>query len=287
MKQIALIIFAILLLVSCEKPTTQPDTIVVDGRLEAGKHPVVHLHKAVQLSEAEIGTEEMLRQSMILTAQVFVSDGTDSVQLIGKIDTTMLPPYYYYNARIMGQAGNTYTLTVNYHGQQLTATTTIPSIVPIDSIKVGKVNGHPESREVIVHFTDNAATTDYYALFYCKGKQTQYVLASLGIRDDLSQQGQHIAWRLNRSNTLLDGSRDFNFLCGDTLRVKLSHIDADSYVFWSSFASTSVANTWIFMPKAQISTNINGGLGYWCGYGSDEKQPLVPDHDTTLVYTGL
>ena len=63
MKQIALIVFAILLLVSCEKPTTQPDTIVVEGRIEAGRHPVVHLHKAVRLSEAEIGTEEMLRQN--------------------------------------------------------------------------------------------------------------------------------------------------------------------------------------------------------------------------------
>ena len=285
MKQASLIVFAFLLLVSCEKPASQPDTIVVEGRIEAGKHPVIHLHKAIRLSEKEIETEEMFRQSLILTAQIFVSDGTDSVQLIGKINRTTLPPYYYYSVDIKGQAGKTYTLNVNYKGQQLTASTTIPSVIPIDSIEVRKVNARPENREVIVHFTDNAATTDYYALFYCLGKQTQYVLASLGIRDDRSQQGQHIAWRLNRSNTLLDNSKDFDFAVGDTVNVKLSHIDADSYSFWTSLASTSTANTWLFMPKAQIGTNINGGLGCWCGYGSNEQQLFITERDTTLVYT--
>ncbi|MBR1516393.1 MAG: DUF4249 domain-containing protein [Paludibacteraceae bacterium] len=285
MKKMAFILPCLLLFLGCERTKTQPETIVVEGWIEDGKHPVVLLHRAAQLTDKEIGTDEMVKQSLIYTANIMVSDGADSVQLIGKIDTTMLPPYYYHNVRITGQTGKSYTLTVNYYGQKLTAVTTIPSIVPIDSVSVSSINGKDKKKEVIVHFKDNAATADYYALFYRTGQKRQYVLASLGIRDDSAQQGQSIEWRLNRSYTLLDSSKDFYFSAGDTVLVKLSHLDADSYTFWTSFASTSEANTWIFMPKAQISTNIEGGLGYWCGYGSDEKQLIIPESDTTFVYT--
>lgn len=285
MKNFALILPFLLLFLGCERTKTQPETIVVEGWIEDGKHPVVLLHRAVQLTDKEIGTDEMVKQSLIYTANIMVSDGADSVHLIGKIDTTMLPPYYYHNVRITGKAGKTYTLTVNYHGQKLTAKTTIPSVVPIDSVCVNSTYENDKKKEVIVHFKDNAATADYYALFYRTGQQRQYVLASLGIRDDVAQQGQSIEWRLNRSNTLLDSSKDFYFSAGDTVHVKLSHLDAESYSFWTSFASTSEANTWLFMPKAQISTNIEGGLGYWCGYGSDEKQLIIPESDTTFVYT--
>ena len=228
--------------------------------------------------------EEMMRQSIVYSARVFVSDGTDSVQLIAKIDTTKLPPYYYHNVRITGQAGKTYTLTVDYQGQALTSTTTLPATVPIDSIVISKTEYQPGMREVIIHFHDNPATSDYYALFYCTGGQTQYTLASLGVRDDTSWQGQHVVWRLNRSRTLLDNEDAFRFAVGDTVSVKLAHIDAASYAFWSSFASASMANTWIFMSKTQIGGNINGGLGCWCGYGSDIRSIVIPAADTAFVY---
>lgn len=286
MKKTAFIALIALLLAACERPAPQADLIVAEGWIEEGKHPVVFLHKAVRLDGNETETEEVMRQSIVYTARVYVSDGTDTIQLIAKIDTAKLPPYYYHNVRMTGQAGRTYTLTVDYQGQTLTSTTTVPATVPIDSIVISSEADQPATREVVIHFRDNPATTDYYALFYCKGGQTQYTLASLGVRDDASWQGQHVAWRLNRSHTLLDNEDEFNFAIGDTVSVKLSHIDAGSYAFWSSFASSSVSNTWILMSKTQIGSNISGGLGCWCGYGSDIRKLIIPAADTTFVYTG-
>lgn len=285
MKKTVLMILLSFCLLACEKTVPQPDLIVVEGWIEEGAHPVVFLHKAVRLNESEIKMEDMMRQSLVYSARVHVADGTDSVQLIAKIDTDMLPPYYYHNVRIKGKAGGTYTLTVDYHGQTLTATTTVLPAVPIDSVTVSALQGRPDAKEVVVHFRDAPATSDRYALFYRKGRQKQYALASMGVMDDGSRQGGHIAWRLNRSNTLLDSTKVFHFAAGDTVSVKLSHIDDEAYTVWSSFASSSASNTWIFMPKAQIKTNIQGGAGYWCGFGSDIREIRIPARDTVFVYT--
>lgn len=285
MKKIVLPSLIALLLAACEQTPPLTDILVAEGWMEEGRHPVVFLHKAVRLDGNETEMEGMMRQSIVYSARVFVSDGTDTIQLIAKIDTAKMPPYYYHNVRMTGQAGKTYTLTVDYRGQTLTSTTTIPPTVPIDSIVISASEHRPEAREVNIHFRDNPATTDYYALFYCKGRQTQYTLSSLGVRDDLSWQGRHVVWRLNRSHTLLDNEDDFGFAVGDTVSVRLSHIDAASYAFWSSFASASMTNTWIFMSKTQISSNINGGLGCWCGYGSDIRKLIIPAADTAFVYT--
>ncbi len=284
MKKTALLILLSVCLLACEKTASQPDLIVVEGWIEEGAHPVVFLHKAVRLNEKDIKLEDMMRESIVYSARVHVADGTDSVQLIAKIDTTMLPPYYYHNVRIKGEAGGIYRLTVDYQGQTLTATTTVLPAVLIDSIVIASAEGQPDAKEVIVHFRDNPATTDCYALFYNQGGQKQYALASMGVMDDGSRQGEHIAWRLNRSNTLLDPADVFHFAAGDTVRVKLSHIDDEAYAVWSSFASSSVSNTWIFMPKAQIKTNIQGGAGCWCGFGSDIREIRIPAHDTVFIY---
>lgn len=285
MKKLALILLFLPFIYGCEKTPAPADSIVVEGWIEEGGHPKVFLHKAVSINENESPMEETLRRSIVYSARVIVSDGTDSIQLIAKIDTTQLPPYYYHNVRITGEAGKTYTLRVEYKGQTLTSSTTIQAAVPIDSITVIGTKEQSTHKEVIIRFKDNAATSDYYALFYRIGQQHQYVLTSLGVRDDSGQQGETILWRVNRSMTILDNTKDFFFKGGDTLSIRLSHIDEEAYRYWSSFASTSAANTWIFMPKAQISTNIHGGLGYWCGYGSDEKQLIIPDRDTTFIYT--
>ncbi|MCR4663965.1 MAG: DUF4249 domain-containing protein [Paludibacteraceae bacterium] len=280
-RKILTIILCGLCLSGCEKVRTEKDVIVVEGWIEEGRRPMVFLHKAVRMTEKEVGMEEMMRERMVYAARVYVSDGTDSVQLIARIDTTYLPPYYYHNVLMKGATCKTYRLTVDYQGQRLSAVTTVPAVVPIDSIII------TGAEDVEVCFKDNEATTDYYALFYSLGKKRQYSLASLGVMDDRASQGQTVRWHVNRSNTLLDLTKEYNFAVGDTVSVKLAHIDAQSYAVLSSFVSSAESNTWIFMPKAQIKSNINGGLGYWCGYGSDVRQIVVQERDTTIVYSDV
>ena len=54
------------------------------------------------------------------------------------------------------------------------------------------------------------------------------------------------------------------FALNDEVSVKFAQIDAVAYEFWKMNEDLQIFNP----MYSNLSTNIRGGIGYWCGYGA-------------------
>src|ERR1051325_2057458 len=122
---------------SCEKEITvdlpQPkQKIVVEGHVETGQKPYVILtDNQGYFDPVDSFT---VYNSIIQTGFVTISDGFTTDTLTLTVDFNYLPPLVYKAHNMVGVVGRTYHLTVVAHGKTLTATTTIPQPVPLDSL---------------------------------------------------------------------------------------------------------------------------------------------------------
>lgn len=59
------------------------------------------------------------------------------------------------------------------------------------------------------------------------------------------------------------------FEAGDTVMVKLASITEEAYRFWRDFEDmTTLSRNPLFPVTNNLHSNIDGGLGYWFGYGA-------------------
>lgn len=253
-------------------PTYDPQ-IVVEGWIENGRPPIVMLTTSVSVSTEPIDSSD-LEDHVIRWGKVTVSDGEKEVILAGKKDDRYFPPYIYTTAKIKGEVGKTYHLAVEYGGRTVTASTTIPSPVPLEYIRAEKVSEAPDDSDsdkyiLIGGLKDNKDTKDYYKVFTkVHGKDSSFVSSFLGLTDDavLSQEIEEIPINKGR---ILNGNKDIHFSPGDTVGVRFCTMDRASWEYWSDFEEIESLTSNPFFPiNTDIRSNIKGGLGYWSGYGS-------------------
>lgn len=253
-------------------PTYDPQ-IVVEGWIENGRPPIVMLTTSVTVGAEPIDSTD-LEDHVIRWGKVTVSDGEKEVILAGKKDDRYFPPYIYTTAKIKGEVGKTYHLTVEYGGRTVTASTTIPSPVALEYIRAEKVSEAPDDSDsdkyiLIGGLKDNKNTKDYYKVFTkVHGKDSSFVSSFLGLTDDavLSQEIEEIPINKGR---ILNGNKDIHFSPGDTVGVRFCTMDRASWEYWSDFEEIESLTSNPFFPiNTDIRSNIKGGLGYWSGYGS-------------------
>ena len=279
MKRISVILCLIPLLYSCLKAERQDAVfrkhIVVEGRIEQGRGAEVMLTLNKGFSESF--TEEDLQDIVIRWAKVTISDSCQSEILTGRYNRDYPTRFIYTSSLIRGEAGKTYTLTVEYGGGKWTATTSIPSTsASLSDIRAGWVSDslYRITANLIADRNGNSCMIEC-----CTGAQATYFRPSpLGI---VNGSGQNADRRIT-VNRPIDYTRISSYTTlfreRDTVNVRLLTMSRFGYEYWSMWEN-NVINSLnpIFPADSNLPTNISGnGTGIWCGYGASYYRVLPP-----------
>lgn len=268
-----LLFFSLILTLSCDDFELElPDydsQIVVDGWIEQGKTPKVILTlSAAYFSEID---SVSLRDLVVTRAKVVVSDGETTEILTLRPNDEYFPPYVYEGIDMRGEVGKTYTLEVIYSDEYLTASTTIPSPVFMDSLWFELDEGEDSLGFIWARFQDNPIERNFYRLQTKRaGIDDKYVPTFIPNYDDKLFNGEEIEFAIYKGEeNPLAGEGSIHFTLGDTIFLQVNSIDEQHYEFWKAVQQEKFnAGNPLASSNAKITTNINGGLGNWGGYGS-------------------
>ncbi len=289
MKTKALLLFSGLLLslliVSCEREIeidlgTSEETIVVEGIIEAGSNPRVLVSKNRGFfNDFPSDIVALLDTFILQDAVVTVSDGQITFPLTFVLNPLEYPFAYYTTNALVGEVGKTYYLTVQALGKTATARTTIPPPVPLDSLYFG-LNVFDVNEDSLgflyATYKDPDTLGNAYRLYAKKSSEIQYFPVNGAITNDDFINGRNVTFFSGQSNkpfavqdTFID--QDFFYRLGDTIQIKFCSIGNREFEFYNTFEAALGTNGNPFASPIIIKSNIEGGLGVWCGqsYYSD------------------
>lgn len=286
MNKLPVILLSVLVLLTACKGddwiSSEPQ-LVVDGWIDSDGFPTVILTKSV-VANKHYQSLDSLQNNLIRWAKVTVSDGTDSVILIGYPDRQNFPPYCYGSWDMRGEVGKTYTMTAKYEDFYVEASTTILPPVDVDSFVVERLAGIDTLYSIKAFFTDDPATQDYYKFFtHVKGHTDYYLTSHLGTLSDESTHNP-ISVDVHRGHIVFEEEAETRFSAGDTVFVKFAHIDESTYNFWKDHETqVIIGRNPMFPVNTNVHSNVRGGLGCWCGYGAREYCIIIPREEKRLV----
>lgn len=271
-------IFLSCLTFSCvqDEEDFQASELVIEGWIEDGGYPVVYIGTSLPPEETD---SVNLVDYVVRWGKVSISNGTRTVVLTGTYTSDKFRPYRYDTFNMKGEAGKTYLLQTEYDGKTVTASTTIPTTVAIDSLRTMR-STNDTLYYIKAYFGDDRQTEDYYALFSKRlHGDPDFLLSFMGVISD-EVTSAHVEADVYRGMSLLTATEKnttIYFASGDTVQVKLCHIDRTSYLFWNSFSNLqNLASNMFFPYTTNPESNITGGKGYWCGYGADTRTIIIP-----------
>lgn len=254
--------------IDLDVPTVRQE-IVVDGWIENGDYPYVILTASSQYYS--VVDSATLRSLVLSAAKVTVSNGTEAEVLTLFMNNDYFPPYIYRGTRLKGQVGKTYDLTVEYGGRTVTAQTTIPKPVTMDSLWFSLNAGSDTLGVIKGILQDNASEKNYYKTFSkIIGENKRFIPTLISDFNDKYFNGETFRFSLNKGNeTYLSPNSDYYFNIRDTVLIRISTLDKASHQFWTSYEE-EIANAPnpFASSHREVLSNIRNGLGIWCGYGS-------------------
>ena len=206
-------------------------------------------------------------------ATVVVSDNSGNSETLVQTSDGI-----YQSTTLQGVAGRLYSLKVSYNGKDYESHSTMPSMVPIDSVMIvlnppgggGFGGGHPGDSipgyKVTCIFKDPPGQGNYYRLVLNSNDTAAIDKSRYRIVSDKLTDDDNISIT---ANTKLKP--------GDSVTVILECIDQAAYNFFNTLGNV-VGDSPPFMsaPPANPVTNIsNGGLGYFSAYSYSEKKLVV------------
>lgn len=297
----------LMMLSSCEKEITvdlpsHTPKICVDGRIEPGMPPFVILTRNIPY----FGPTDLsaLQNMFVNNAVIKVSNGSVTVQLteyctqnipdsllplitaFTGVDTASLKNFNYciyttFNTTVWGEIGKTYHLSITVEGKSLSATTSILTPIPLDSVwyRYYKTNQKNDSLGfVFAHLTDPPARGNAYRwLAMRKGKDLSFIPPPGSVFDDKYINNQSFDFAYNRGSISGSTAEDDNneeagwFKKGDTVIVKFATIDYDVFKFFRQMELAIYNQGNPFSAPASVFSNIQPkqeALGVWCGYGT-------------------
>jgi hypothetical protein len=270
--------------VGCEHEEINHSKMVVEGWIDAGKHPIVILHSSYSLTDTvpdSTSLLDVLAEHLIPFGRVVLFDGEDSVVLTGRLDTNYMPPCIYTTTKIRGEVGKTYTLRATYKDFIAKSQTYIPEIARFDSIRVIQIN----QKMNVIGYANHLEIGKPYIVMARKDGQKQYKVCPIGtFRANATQMAITINNPINFSGegmmlqTLFPQSDDL------AIDIKFAQVDEAEYEFWDSFVAQQFTQGIFFMEThSNIMSNIQGGNGYWCGMGASEYRVKL-SKDSTYVF---
>ena len=301
--------FSVLFLFSCEKeieielPETPPK-LVVEGKIETGQFPIILLSKSTGYFDPTDAVS--IANSYVKDATITISNGTTTETMLKICSSTLTPaqkealsnqlgiPRQLLDANdicgftsltMPGEAGKSYTITIDWEGEQYVSTTEVPNSIPLDSTWF-KIQGDRDSLGFLWAELDEPATLgDRYRWFakrinsYKHGVLTGQqkdngFLAPFGsVFEDKFINGIKFEFGYQRASETqkeddLAPERNF-FKVGDTVVIKFCTIDEGVFQFVDKSDRQVQSNGSPFAAPSNVPSNIsNGGLGIWAGYGT-------------------
>ena len=268
-------IVSFLLISSCspeadiELPSVEKK-LVVDGWIEQGSYTNVIL--TYNTGYFENLDSASFRDLVARFAKVVVSNGEKSEVLTLYRDSNYFPPFIYKGNSIKGEVGKTYSLYIEDDEIGIVkASTTILPPVELDSIWFNFVENNDTMGYIKGKFKDNGSEKNYYRTFTKIGlRNKKYIPTLVSIFNDTYFNGQDFVFSLKKGpESYLKPIEDIYYRNGDTVVVRVTTIDENSYNFWRSYDEEVINSGNPFAANhSKIESNIENGLGIWCGYGS-------------------
>jgi hypothetical protein len=242
--------------------------IVVEGWIESGTAATVFLSWSASFTQ-ELDTAYLLNQ-IIRSAKVSVSDGENTEILTLGVDNRYLPPYVYYGQRIRGEVGKTYRLQIEYRDKILSAETYIPKPVSLESCRfVPDSIGDNLTGHIRIQFRNTSA--EYYQIA-TKVLNSERVFTPClygNLPSNLFEKDELVSIEINKGPILYpDLQFETSFFTGSLIEVKFRTQSLVSYDFWNSWQNEVLnAQNPVFPAHTNLKSNIQGGIGIWCGYG--------------------
>lgn len=274
----------LLFFVSCEKVITvdMPAAeikLVVEGYIEPDKPAQILITKSSAYFGKVPSTDEELLEMLVTDATVIVTDGITIDTLTVTYDTTagfFSPVFYTGNANILkGEPGKRYDLKIITDSETVTASTTIPHLVPLDSVWFEvQSDEHPNRGFGWGFLTDPDTLGNCYRIMAKRlGKDSKFVPPYGSPFDDKFINGKSFEFYFARGQEAGEHDEEhtddiYYFLVGDTVVVRFCSIDKAHLDFWLSAENDIYSQGSPFAVPTTLFTNINGGLGVWGGYGA-------------------
>lgn len=278
MKKI-LFFLSVLICVSCtenEKVNQNyEEALTVEGYVKEGELIRVYLTTSLPFL-GKVTRKELLKIEES-TAKVVVSDGVKSEILTLKRDPTVYPNLYYETQEMKGFTGVNYSLEVFLKGEVYTATTKVPTVPKVKSIKV--IDGIKEGKKAIQLKIENNKELAYYKILIKDEQDDKFAWAKPYLfSTELISENEDINLVL-RYVELVNGVEEDFITSLNTYTIQLVRISKSQHDFFKSIYgdSTSLINVVGFSEN--IESNIDGGkgvLGFWAGENAIELEVFVP-----------
>lgn len=294
--------------ITVKLPETEP-RVVVEGSIETDQPPTVLLTRTQSyFAPTNVAS---IASAFISEAVVTVDDGStvhvlDRVcsdlipdSLIDEAAAaTGISPELLRAARIcvwtkldgslLGEEGRTYRLRVEAEGKTLTSATKIPYGVALDSAWFRLANQRPNDDTLgflWARLSDPDTAGNAYRWFARRinrgsdgePKDRRFIAPLFSVFEDRYVNGLSFDFNYNRGSEPFSTADDDEneergyFKVGDTVVVKFASIGLREFRFFDTYANNVVSQGDVFSNPSNPRTNIEGGLGYWAGYGTRFK----------------
>lgn len=299
------------LLTACEKditvdlPTTEP-RLVVEGTIETGQPPFIILTRTQSYFAPT--SVQSLSDIYVTDGVMTIFDGVtthtldklcsgslteEQLQLAAEatgIDINLLRQvnicaWTKLDGTLLGEVGRTYRLDIQADGKSISSTTTIPSVIALDSLwfKLAEQDPGDDSLGLIwARLADPDTLGNAYRWFAKRlnagpdgqPKDDPFIAPLFSVFEDKFVNGLTFDFNFVRGSQAFSSADDDNnaesglFKRGDTVAVKFVSLGNKEFEFYNSFANNVASAGDLFSNPANAVGNIEGGLGIWAGYAA-------------------
>jgi len=260
LRRLGLLLLAAPLLSACEKEIElefdeAEARYVIEGAVEPGSGPhEVRISRTVRFTDPNVFPE-------VENAVVTISDAQGDDEVLQHVGDGI----YRSTGALIGAPGHTYTLSVQVEGESITALSTMPQAVLLDSLDADSLGGFGgPNRFVIPRYTDPAGSTNYYRL---RGATNSQPWGEVFARDDNFSDGQ------------VNGQPMFNSAGlepGDTVTVELFCVDAANFTYWFTLEQNSGGPGGSAAPADPTTNLSSNALGYFSAQVRSSQTVLIP-----------
>lgn len=297
-----------LLFTACEEefippPVEGAEGYVVEGYIEAGDNPTppyVILSRSFPFF-SQFSPDD-LDNAFVHDAVITVDDGEKAVELT-EVCLDELPPefreqvgtflgtsldsigfnfcaYVDLSFTMVGEEGKTYDLTIDVGPDRLSATTTIPEAIPLDTLWFSDPPGEPSDiyAQLNVILNDPGDELNFYR-YLTQENNGPLLVPFNSVTDDLLFDGQAFEFPLSKAEPAdanFDPESYGYYIRGSEVRLKWMTIDEAHFNFWNTL-EFSAANQGPFSSYTRIDHNIEGGIGIWGGIAARYYDLEVPN----------
>lgn len=249
--------------------------VVVNGAIEVGERAQLSLTMTMDIHQ-KIDSSQYLNIINTL-ADVKISNGEYEEYMILRRNENKFPPHYYESQAIYGEEGKTYYLEIYYEDDTIRAQTTIPLEKPQITNIWSQETENDTMRTIYFNHCIGNQEIQYCRNFYRTSSDYDFVAAinaSYYMQKNINECSA-IALSQKKMTTFLHDESNI-FRVGDTLEVKISAMSHSAFEFWIEYEQNilNAANPFLSSSR-NLPSNVQGGLGIWCGYNSYKQKVIV------------